>query len=156
MYGPFCTKMQMEHTPGCYWKEAPVPVLFQDATNFLDDQSLDSHSHLHLLHTRSVGGNLVVTNLFETSGLVMGAFIMILAAPSVVTYCQEITDQGLILDDLWDDSTLQGFDPALVMSMAHCPILATQEVYSHDHSPPTKVETSSSSILNPFFYLKVN
>jgi hypothetical protein len=63
MYGHFCMKMQMKHTRGRYWKEAPVPVLLQDATNLKNDQSLNSHSHLHLLHTVSVGGILVVTQL---------------------------------------------------------------------------------------------
>jgi hypothetical protein len=31
MYGHFRTKTQMKHTPGRYWKEAPVPLLSQDA-----------------------------------------------------------------------------------------------------------------------------
>jgi hypothetical protein len=33
MYGHFRTKMQIKHTPGRYWKEAPVPLLSQDAAD---------------------------------------------------------------------------------------------------------------------------
>jgi hypothetical protein len=59
MYGRFCTKTQMKHTPGRYWKEASLPLLSQDAIN-LNDKSIDSHSRLHLLCTGSVGGILLV------------------------------------------------------------------------------------------------
>jgi hypothetical protein len=69
MYGHFCMKMQMKHTPGRYWKEAPVPFLSQDAID-LDHKSIGSQSRLHLLHTGSVGGILLVTHLFDTNGLV--------------------------------------------------------------------------------------
>ncbi len=118
MYGHFRTKMQMRHTPGRYWKEAPVPFLSSEAIN-LNDTSIDPHSRLHLLRTGSVGGILLVTQLFDTNGSVTREFITILAAPSVVTYRPETTDHGIILDDRWDDSALQGFDPALVTSTAH-------------------------------------
>jgi hypothetical protein len=57
-----------------------------------------------------------------------------------VTYRQETTDEGIILDDLWDDSALQGVDPTLVTSTAHCPILAAQEGYSRDPSLKTTVD----------------
>jgi hypothetical protein len=139
MYGHFRTKTQMKNTPGRYWKEAPVPFLTQEAID-LNDTSIDSPSRLHLLRTGSVGGILLVTQLFDTNGSVTRAFITILAAPSVVTYRQETTDQGIILDDLWDDSALQGFDPALVTSTAHCPVLAAQEGYSRNPSLKTKVD----------------
>jgi hypothetical protein len=118
MYGHFHTKTQMKHTPGRYWKEDPVPFLSQDGIDLIG-KSIDSHARLHLVCTGSVGGILLVTQLFDTNGPVTRAFITILAAPSVVTYRQETTDQGIILDDLWDDSALQGFDPALVTSTAH-------------------------------------
>ena len=139
MYGHFRTKTQMKHTPGRYWKEAPVPLLSSEAID-LNDTSIDPHSRLHLLRTGSVGGILLVTQLFDTNGSVTREFITILAAPSVVTYRPETTDHGIILDDLWDDSALQGFDPALVTSTAHCPVLAAQEGYSRDPSLLPTVE----------------
>jgi hypothetical protein len=78
---------------------------------------------------------------------------MILAAPSVAPrYHQETTDQGILLHDVWDDSALQGFDPTLVTSVAHCPILAAQEGYSCDPSLPIKVKTillNSQTLLLP-------
>jgi hypothetical protein len=93
-----------------------------------------------ILCTGSGGGILVASQLFDTSGSVTGAFIMILAAPPVVAYRQEAADQGLISDDIWDDSALQGFDSALVTFIAHCPILVAQEGHSRTPSLPTKVE----------------
>jgi hypothetical protein len=140
MYGHFRTKTQMKHTPGRYWKEAPAPVLSKDALD-LNDPTHDPHSRLHLLRTGNVGGLLVVTQLFDLSGPVTAPFITILAAPSVATYRQETTDQGIILDDVWDDTALQGFAPTLVTSIAHCPILAAQEGYSRDLSLSTQVES---------------
>jgi hypothetical protein len=140
MYGHFRTKTQVKHMTGRYWKEAPVPSLTQDAIG-LNGTSIDPHSCLHLLCTGSVGGILLVTQLFDTNGSVTREFITILAAPSVVRYRPETTDHGIILDDLWDDSALQGvFDPALVTSTAHCPVLAAQEGYSRDPSLLTTVE----------------
>jgi hypothetical protein len=106
----------------------------------LNKKSIDSQSRLHYLCTGSVGGILLVTQLFDNHGSVTRAFITILATPSVVTYRQETTGQGIILDDLWDDSALQGFDPALVTSTAHCPVLAAQEGYYRDPSLKTTVE----------------
>jgi hypothetical protein len=106
----------------------------------LNNPSIDPHSRLHLLCTGSVGGILLATQLFDTNGLVTIEFITILAAPSVVTYHPETTDHGIILDDMWDDSALQGFDPGLVTSTAHCPVLAAQEGYSRDPSLLTTVE----------------
>jgi hypothetical protein len=88
--------------------------------------------------------------LFDLSGPVTAPFITILAAPSVATYRQETTDQGIILDDVWDDTALQGFAPTLITSVAHCPILAAQEGYSRDLLLLTQVEPFLSSILNPF------
>ena len=143
MYGHFRTKTQMKHTPGRYWKETPVPVLTKDAMD-LNDLTLDPASRLHLLRTGCVGGFLVVTQLYDADGTVTEPFITILAAPSIATYRQELTDQGLILDDVWDKSALAGFHPTLVTSMAHCPILAAQEGYSRDPSLPTKGGNSTS------------
>ncbi len=140
MYGHFRTKTQMKHTPGRYWKETPAPVLSKDALD-LNDPTHDPYSRLHSLRTGNVGGILVVTQLFELGGPVTAPFITILAAPSVATYRQETTDQGIILDDVWDDTALQGFAPTLVTSVAHCPILAAQEGYSRDLSLDTQVET---------------
>jgi hypothetical protein len=87
MYGHFRTKMQMKHTPGRYWKETPVPFLTKDAIDS-KDTSIDSLSSLHSLRTGSVGGILLVPQLFDTNGSVTRVFITILAAPSVVTYRQ--------------------------------------------------------------------
>jgi hypothetical protein len=140
MYGHFHIKTQMKHTPGRYWKEAPIPALKQDAID-LNDMTLDSTSRLNLLRTGSFGGLLVVTQLFDETGAATEAFMTILAAPSVVTYRQEPADQGIILDDICEESAINGFDPALVTLAAHCPILAAQEGYSRDPSLLPKVET---------------
>jgi hypothetical protein len=101
--------------------EEYVGMLLEAGPMDLNNLSLDPHSCLNFLHTGSVGGILFVTWLFdETSPAVMEPFISILAPPSVVTYCSKMTDQGLFLDDVWDDSTLNGFDPSLVNSEVHC------------------------------------
>jgi hypothetical protein len=113
--------------------------LTKDAIN-LNDTSIDPLSRLHLLCTGSIGGILLVTQLFDANGSVTRVFITILAAPSVVTYRQDMTDQGIILDILWEDAALQGFVPALVTSTAHCPVLAAQEGYSRDPSLKTTVD----------------
>jgi hypothetical protein len=129
----------MKHKPGRNWKEASVPFLTKDAID-LNDTSIDPLSCLHLLLTGSFGSILLVTQLFDTNGPVTHVFITILAAPSVVMYRQDTTDQGIIMDDLWEDSALHGFDPALVTSTAHCPVLAAQEGYSRDPSLKTTVD----------------
>lgn len=58
-----------------------------------------------------------------------------------MTYGREPTEQGILLDDIWDEAALRGFDPALVASTQHCPLLTTQEGYSHDLSLLPNVET---------------
>jgi hypothetical protein len=68
--------------------------------------------------------------LYNETGVVTEPFIAILGAPLVVTYNQLLTDKGIILDGMWDESALWGFDPALVTSIHHCPILAATEGYS--------------------------
>jgi hypothetical protein len=137
MYGHFRTKTQMKPNPGRYWQEDPLPIVSQDAID-LNDRSLDPLSRLHLLRTGSVGAFLIVTRLFDDTGPVTVPFITILAAPSVATYSPEPTGQGLLLDDIWDESALCGFDPTLVTSTPHCPILAAQAGYSrHKMLKPT-------------------
>jgi hypothetical protein len=139
MYGHFRTKTQMKHTPGRYWKEHPAPIVSQDALA-LNDPSLDSSSRLLQLRTDSVGGILVVTRLYDDTGPVTEPFITILAAPAVATHDATVMDSGIILDDIWEDSALNGFDPALDTATPHCPILAAQEGYSRDPTLPSKVE----------------
>jgi hypothetical protein len=139
MYGHFRTKTQMKSIPGCYWKEAPVPIVSQEALA-LNDPALTSSLRLNQLCTGSVGGILVVTRLFDDTGPVTEPFNTILAAPSVATYGTSVPDPGLILDDIWEELALQGFDPDLVTSTIHCPILAAQKGYSRDTSLPAKVE----------------
>jgi hypothetical protein len=92
MYRHFCTKTQMKHMSGCYWKEAPIPALKKDTID-LNDPTLSPSSRLHLLWTGSVGGLLIVTQLFNKNGETTGAFITILAAPLVMTYHPEPTEQ---------------------------------------------------------------
>jgi hypothetical protein len=70
--------------------------------------------------------------LYDETGAVTAPFITILGAPSVVTYHQLLTDKGVILDNVWDESALKGFAPTLVTSTHHCPVLAAQEGYSRD------------------------
>jgi hypothetical protein len=74
MYGHFRTKTQAKHTPGRHWKEAPVPLLSQDAID-LNEKSIDSQSRPHSLRTGSVGGILLVTHLFDTHGSVTRALL---------------------------------------------------------------------------------
>jgi hypothetical protein len=57
-------------------------------------------------------------------------FITILAAPAVTTYDEAATEHGVILDNIWDESTLASFDPSLVTTEVTCPVLAAQEGYS--------------------------
>jgi hypothetical protein len=38
---------------------------------------------------------------------------------------------AVILDDIWDESALVGFNPSLIITRINCPILAAQEGYSH-------------------------
>jgi hypothetical protein len=140
MYGHFRTKTQMKSASGPYWLAAPIPVLSKDALA-LNDPTLDSASRLHLLRTGPVGGFLVVTQLFDSEGMVTEAFITILAAPSVATYRRDAPDPGILLDDVWEEAALQGFHPTLDTSVSHCPVLAAQEGYSRDPSLPAKVET---------------
>jgi hypothetical protein len=68
-------------------------------------------------------------------------FITILAAPAVAMYGTSATDSGILLDDIWDESALNRFEPALNTSTPHCPIMAAQEGYSRDPLLPTKVES---------------
>jgi hypothetical protein len=63
MYGHFCTKTQMKHMPGCYWKKAPVPVLLQDVIDLHRLEWTYATSCLDLLCIGSVGGILVVVIL---------------------------------------------------------------------------------------------
>jgi hypothetical protein len=139
MYGHFRTKTQMKHTPGRYWKEAPIPLVSQDALK-LNDPAIDENARLHQIRTGSVGGILLVTRLFDATGPITEPFITIVAAPSVVTYSADAADSGLILDDIWDENALGGFDPALVTSIPHCPVLTATEGYSRDTTLPMEVE----------------
>jgi hypothetical protein len=124
MYGHFRTKTHMKFTPGWYWKEAPTISIQQDIKH-LSSIGLDVASHLpHLLCTGSVGGILLATRLYDEIGPTTVPFITILAAPVVATYDEASTDHGVILDDIWDESALAGFNPSLVPTDFNCPILA--------------------------------
>jgi hypothetical protein len=46
---------------------------------------------------------------------------------------------------MWDESALKGFDPSLVTSIHHCPILAATEGYSCD---PMLIPTAESLLLD--------
>jgi hypothetical protein len=133
------TKTQMKHTPGRYWKETPIPLVSQDALK-LNDPAIDANARLHQIRTGSVGGILLVTRLFDVTGPITEPFITIVAAPLVVTYHTDAPNSGLLLDDIWDENALRGFDPVLVTFIPHCPILTATEGYSCDMPLPIKVE----------------
>ena len=139
MDGHFRMKTQMKHMLGCYWKEAPIPFVSQDALK-LNDPAIDTTACLHQICTDSIGGILLVTRLFDATGPIDGALITIVGAPSLVTYSADAADSGLILDDIWDENALGGFDPALVTSIPHCPVLTATEGYSRDTTLPMEVE----------------
>jgi hypothetical protein len=107
----------------------------------LNTNGLDAASRLHLLRTESIGGILLVTRIYDATGPTTAPFITILAAPAVATYDVAATDHGVILDDIWDDSALAGFDPSLLTSGVNCPVLAAQEGYSRATNLTSKIES---------------
>jgi hypothetical protein len=52
----------------------------------LNHPKLNGAAHLNLLRTGSIGGILLVTYLFDTTGPTTESFITILVAPSMATY----------------------------------------------------------------------
>jgi hypothetical protein len=140
MYGHFRSKTQMKSVPGRYWQENPTPGI-QTEVERLNAPDLDAASRLRLLRTGSVGGILVVTRLYDSTGPTTVPFLTILAAPAVTTYDETSVDQGVILEDLWDDSALAGFDPTLDAPGTNCPVLAAQEGFSRDPTLTSNIES---------------
>jgi hypothetical protein len=116
--GNFHTKIQMQLTLGQYWK-ADLTLGIQRKVDHLNNTALDTASHLHLLCTGSVGSILLVTwRLYDLTGPTTAPFIIKILvtgplAPLAATYNMMSLYQWVILDNIWDESALAGFDPAL-------------------------------------------
>jgi hypothetical protein len=52
---------------------------------------------------------------------------MILAVLYIATYNPSSSDNGMFLEDVWDELALLGFDVASELNLVHCPVLVTQE-----------------------------
>jgi hypothetical protein len=125
----FVPKTQMKLTPGQYWKEEPAISILEEV-KCLNTIGLNAASRLCLLPTSYVGSILLVAHLYVEMGPTTAPFIMILAAPAVVTYNEVSADHGVLLDDIWDETALASFHPSLDVTGVNCPFLVAQEGYS--------------------------
>jgi hypothetical protein len=58
--------------------------------------------------------------------------VTIVVAPSITAFSRDDPAGPIILlEDVWDESSLAGFDLTIDFNIPHCPILAVQEGYSH-------------------------
>ena len=51
-----------------------------------------------------------------------------------MTYNVKTGDSGILLDDVWGDTVLDCFKPALDGSITHCPMIGAQEGFNRDLS----------------------
>jgi hypothetical protein len=129
MYGHYRTKTQMKSKPCRYWKEDPT-ISLQHDTQTINDPTMNEKTRIQLLRTGAIGGILLVTRLFGDNGATTVPFITILAAPALATCDPTTAETGVLLEDLWDETALKGFDPNLDLTSAQCPLLAAQQGFS--------------------------
>ena len=129
MYGHYRTKTQMKSKPCRYWKEDPTVSWMHDSKT-INDPTMEETDRFQVLCTGAIGGMLLVTQMFDATGATTVPFITILAAPALATCYPTSSDQGVFLEDLWDDAALPGFDPTLDLTLVHCLALAAQEGFS--------------------------
>ena len=130
LYGHFWTKTQMKGISGPYWQKELVETVKKELKKELvrlNGTDLTMEERLKQLQTDSVGGILLVTKVIEEDGTTSKPFITILAAPSVATFIPPIGDNGVLYEDVWEETVLDRFKPKLVMEKAHCPVLGAQE-----------------------------
>jgi hypothetical protein len=83
-----------------------------------------------------------MTHLYDETEPTTVPFITILVArTAVATYAEASAEHGVILDNIWDESALAGFDCSLVLSDVNCPILAAQEGYSRAVNITSRTES---------------
>jgi hypothetical protein len=98
MYGHFCTRTQMQGTPGPYYSLDPTTHLTTE-TQRLNNPNSNSADRTHHLQTNMGGGILLVTQFTNNSG-VSAPFITILGAHSIATFNPSQKDFGLSLEDI--------------------------------------------------------
>jgi hypothetical protein len=138
MYGHYRTKTQMKSKPCRYWKEDPTIGLKEDSKT-INDPAMDEKTRLDLLRTGAIGGILLVTRMFDDTGAKTVPFITILAAPALATCDPTSSDQGVLFEDVWDETALTGFDLTIDLTTANCPVLAAQEGFSRSLTVTSRV-----------------
>jgi hypothetical protein len=138
VYGHFRTATQMQRKEGTYWRKDPTPGLILEA-KALNRDDMTVEDRMTCLRTEAIGAVLLVTEIPAENGEPQAAFITILAAPSVATYASDMSDAGLIYDDIWDETAIEALPSTVVSSDANHAVLAAQEGFSRALSLQTKV-----------------
>jgi hypothetical protein len=111
-----------------YWLPDPMETVREEAKR-LNMMLMDPQKRLHQIRTDKIGGILVVTQIVTSSGTGI-PFLTVLAAPSGVTVNFQTGDDGILLEDVCDATVLSAFQPDLVTSDIHCPLIGAQEGFS--------------------------
>jgi hypothetical protein len=127
----------MRGVQGPYWRPDPVNDVKAEIAR-LNIKTLDYQERLKQLRTDKIGALLVVTRMVSADGQGV-PFLTVIAAPSVVSFNVTTGDAGVILEDIWDASILEDFQPDVNMENLHCPIIGAQEGFSRNPKMDPKV-----------------